>query len=188
MLDLADCTLIDVLQLTPEECREILVVNRWPDGVVCPKCGAPDAYRINRRSRTKNVVSSLFKCRDCRRQFSATVGTIFEDSKIPLNKWFAAIYLMCSSKKGVSAHQTHRMLKVSYETAWFMCHRVREAMKSDDDDRMGGIVEADETYMGARTRRGHPTWHERIKDEEEMGLREPSPRRVRLTTRPLCSE
>lgn len=174
MLDLSNCTLIDVLQLTPEECREILVANRWPDGVVCPKCGAPDAYRITRRSRTKNLVSTLFKCRDCRRQFSATVGTIFEDSKVPLNLWFATLYLMCASKKGISAHQIHRMLKVSYETAWFMCHRVREAMRSDgDDDRMGGIVEADETYVGARTRRGHPTYHERIKDEEEMGLREP---------------
>lgn len=173
MLDLSNCTLIDVLQLTPEECREILVENRWPDGVICPKCGAPDAYRITRRSRTKNLVSTLFKCRDCRRQFSATVGTIFEDSKIPLNKWFAAIYLMCSSKKGISAHQLHRILGISYESAWFMCHRVRQAMGSDDGDRMGGIVEADETYVGPRTRRGHPTWHEQIKDEEEMGIREP---------------
>ena len=177
MLDLANCTLIDVLQLTPEQCREILIENRWPEGVICPKCGAPDAYRITRRSKTKNLVSTLFKCRDCRRQFSATVGTVFEDSKIPLNKWFAAIYLMCSSKKGISAHQLHRILDISYESAWFMCHRVREAMGSDDGDRMGGIVEADETYVGARTRRGHPTWHEQIKDEEEMGLREPRERR-----------
>ena len=177
MLDLADYGLVDLLQLTPEQCREILVANRWPQGVICPKCGAPDAYRITRKSRTKNLVTTLFKCRDCRRQFSATVGTIFEDSKIPLNVWFAAIYLMCASKKGISAHQLHRMLKVTYESAWFMCHRVREAMKSDDDDRMGGVVEADETYVGPRTRRGHPTWHERIKDEEEMGLREPSPRK-----------
>ena len=177
MLDLSNCTLIDVLQLTPEECREILVQSRWPQGPVCPKCGAPDAYRITRRSKTKNLVSTLFKCRDCRRQFSATVGTIFEDSKIPLNKWFAAIYLMCSSKKGISAHQLHRNLNISYESAWFMCHRVREAMGSDDGDRMGGVVEADETYVGPRTKRGHPTWHERIKDEEEMGLREPAERK-----------
>ena len=177
MLDLANCTLIDILQLTPEQCREILIENRWPDGVICPKCGAPDAYRITRRSKTKNLVSTLFKCRDCRRQFSATVGTIFEDSKIPLNKWFAAIYLMCSSKKGISAHQLHRNLDISYESAWFMCHRVREAMGSNDDDRMGGIVEADETYVGPRTKRGHPTWHEQIKDEEAMGLREPTERK-----------
>ena len=179
MLDFAGCTLIDVLQLTPEECREILVQSRWPDGIICPKCGAPDAYRITRRSRTKNLVSTLFKCRDCRRQFSATVGTIFEDSKIPLNKWFAAIYLMCSSKKGISAHQLHRSLNISYESAWFMCHRVRQAMgMGEDDDKMGGIVEADETYVGRRTRRGHPTWHEQIRDEEQMGLREPRERKA----------
>ena len=180
MLDFTNCTLIDVLQLTPEECREILIQARWPQGPICPKCGAPDPYRITRRSRTKNLVSTLFKCRDCKRQFSATVGTIFEDSKIPLNKWFAAIYLMCSSKKGISAHQLHRNLDISYESAWFMCHRVREAMGSDDGGRMGGIVEADETYVGPRTRRGHPTWHEQIKDEDEMGLREPSKRRAPL--------
>ena len=177
MPDLSNCSLIDVLQLTPEECREILIQARWPQGVTCPKCGAPDAYRVTRRSRTKNLVSTLFKCRDCRRQFSATVGTIFEDSKIPLNKWFAAIYLMCASKKGISAHQLHRSLDIGYEAAWFMCHRVREAMKSGDDDRLGGAVEADETCVGPSTRRGHPTWRERARDEEEMGLREPGEKR-----------
>ena len=177
MLDFTKCTLMDVMTLTPDECREILVESRWPDGPVCLKCGALDAYRITRRSKTKNLVSQLFKRRDCRRQFSATVGTVFEDSKIPLNIWFGAIYLMCASKKGISAHQIHRMMGVGYESAWFMCHRIREAMGSDDNDRMGGIVEADETYVGPRTRRGHPTWHEQIKDEEAMGLREPSPRK-----------
>ena len=176
MLDLANCTLIDVLQLTPEDCRDILVASRWPQGPICPKCGAPDPYRITRRSRTKNLVSTLFKCRSCRRQFSATVGTIFEDSKIPLNRWFGAIFLMCSSKKGISAHQLHRNLGISYESAWFMCHRVRAAMDAGSFEKMSGTVEVDETYVGPRTRRGHPTWHEKIKDEEEMGLREPRSR------------
>jgi transposase-like protein len=171
MLDLANFTLIDVMQLTPDECRDILIDARWPDGPVCPKCGHPDAYTINRKSKTKNRLSRLFKCRGCKRQFSATVGTIFEDSKIPLNKWFAAMYLMCASKKGISAHQLHRMLKISYESAWFMCHRVRAAMEAESFEKMTGTVEADETYVGPRTRRGHKTWHERIKDEEEMGLR-----------------
>ena len=174
MLDFANCTLIDVLQLTAEECREILIESRWPQGPICPKCGVPGPYRITRRSRTKNLVSTLFKCRDCKRQFSATVGTIFEDSKIPLNKWFAAIYLMCSSKKGVSAHQIHRNLDISYESAWFMCHRVRAAMDSGSLEKLSGIVEVDETYVGPRTRRGHPTWHENLRDEEQMGLREPA--------------
>ena len=173
MLDFTDFSLLDVMQLTPEQCREHLVEARWPDGPVCPKCGQGEPYSIVRRSQTKNHVTRLFKCRACKRQFSATVGTIFEDSKIPLNKWFAAIYLMCASKKGISAHQLHRMLKIGYESALFMCHRVRAAMESDSFDKMSGTVEADETYVGPRTRRGHPTWHEKVKDEEEMGLREP---------------
>ena len=139
MLDFANCTLIDVLQLTAEECREILIESRWPQGPICPKCGVPNPYRITRRSKTKNLVSTLFKCRDCKRQFSATVGTIFEDSKVPLNKWFAAIYLMCSSKKGVSAHQIHRNLDISYESAWFMCHR----RTSSDGRRFLGETERD---------------------------------------------
>ena len=177
MLDLSGCTLQQVLALTPEECREILVANRWPDGVICPKCGAPDAYRITRRSQSKNVLSSLFKCRDCKRQFSATTGTVFEDTRAPLNIWFATAYLMCSSKKGISAHQVHRMLGITYRTAWFLCHRIREAASSGGDDRLNGVVEADETYVGPRTKRGHPTWHEQVKDEEEMGLREPEPKK-----------
>ena len=119
----------------------------------------------------KNKVTKLFKCRSCKRQFSATVGTIFEDSPIPLHKWFAAIYLMCASKKGISAHQLHRMLEINYRSAWFMCHRIRHAMMGNSGDLLKGVVEADETYVGPRTRRGHPTYHERIKDEEEMGLR-----------------
>ena len=171
MIDLANFTLMDVMQLTPDECRDILIEARWPNGPVCPKCGDPDAYTINRKSKTKNKVTRLFKCRACKKQFSATVGTIFEDSKIPLNKWFAAMYLMCASKKGISAHQLHRMLQISYESAWFMCHRVRAAMESQSFEKMTGTVEADETYVGPRTRRGHKTWHERVKDEEEMGLR-----------------
>ena len=146
--------ILNVLQLTPEECREILIEAHWSQGPICPKCGEPNPYLITRRSRTKNLVSTLFKCRACKRQFSATVGTIFEDSKIPLNKWLGAIYLMCSSKKGISAHQLHRNLGVSYETAWFMCHRVRAAMDSGSFEKLSGVVEVDETYVGPRTQRG----------------------------------
>ncbi len=91
MLDLANCTLIDVLQLTPEECREILIEAHCPRGPICSKCGEPNPNLITRRSRTKNLVSTLFKCRACKRQFSATAGPIFEGSKIPLNKWFGAV-------------------------------------------------------------------------------------------------
>ena len=150
---------------------------RWPDGPVCPKCGADDPYRITRKTRTENHVRKLFKCRDreCRKQVSTTVGTIFEDSKVPLHKWLAVMYLMCSSKKGISAHQVHRTIGVAYRTAWFMCHRIREAMSDKSDELMSGVVEVDETYLGPRSKRGHPVVHERIKDEQEMGIR-PKPR------------
>ena len=180
MLNTDNLTLHRVMRWSEEECRDYLESMRWPNGVACPKCGGSEPYRITRKSKTKNNVSKLYKCRACKRQFSATVGTIFEDSKIPLSKWFAAIYLMCSSKKGISAHQLHRMLDISYRSAWFMCHRIRNAMMDFPDPPFKGVVEVDETYVGPRTRRGHPTVHERIKDEEEMGLRPKSKRKSPL--------
>ena len=165
-------TFQNVLQWTEDQCREFLETMRWPDGPVCPKCGETVPYRITRKSASKNAVRSLYRCRACKRQYTATVGTIFEDSKLPLNKWFAAIYLMCSSKKGVSAHQVHRTLGVTYKSAWFMCHRIREAMRDKGDlSLLSGTIEADETYVGGK-RRGHWTWHEREQDEIAMGLRE----------------
>jgi transposase-like protein len=151
---MAKITFLSVLQWTDDQCREFLEAGRWPDGPVCPKCGAENPYRIERRSKTKNVVKSLYRCRACRKDYTATVGSIFEDSKIPLQKWFAAIYLMASSKKGMSAHQLHRQLEITYKSAWFMCHRIREAMKSKDFTPLKGIVEADETYVGGKPR-GH---------------------------------
>ena len=116
-----------VLQWSDEQCKDFLASMRWPDGVRCPKCGSTDEpYIIQRKSASKNKVNSLYRCRSCRKQFTATVGTIFEDSKIPLNKWMAALFLMCSSKKGISAHQLFRLLDLgSYRTAWFMAHRIR---------------------------------------------------------------
>lgn len=106
------------------------------------------------------------------------MGTIFEDSKIPLSKWLAALFLMCSSKKGIAAHQLYRMLDFGcYETAWFMAHRIREAMREKGIlEPLTGDVEADETYLHPRRRRGSPAYHERVQDEIEMGLR-PKPRR-----------
>ena len=160
-----------VLKWSDEECRQYLEARRWPHGAICPKCGVNSPYRITRKTRTKNAVQSLYKCRECRKQFTATVGTIFEDTKIPLGKWFAAIYLMCASKKGISAHQIHRTLGITYKSAWFMCHRIREAMKDRSFDLLSGVVEADETYVGGKSRRGQPIYRERIKDEIEMGLR-----------------
>ncbi len=166
-------TFQQVLRWTDEECRAYLETMRWADGVKCPKCGATEPYKITRKSASKNAVSSLYKCRACKRQFTSTVGTIFEDSKIPLSKWFAAINLMCASKKGISAHQLHRSLDITYKSAWFMCHRIREAMRDKiTPEPFTGTVEADETYIGGKPR-GHRVWRERIQDEIQMGLRPP---------------
>jgi len=162
---------LKVLKWSEEECRAYLERQRWPDGAHCPKCGADKPWKITRKAASKNAVRSLYRCRTCKRQFTATVGTIFEDSKIPLNKWFAGIYLMCSSKKGISAHQLHRELEITYKSAWFMCHRVREAMGEHYDAPLTGTIEADETYVGAKLRRGHRLTWERKRDEAEMGLR-----------------
>lgn len=150
---------LEILAWTPDEARAYLEEMRWPDGPVCPNGCASEVYRFEakvnrtRKDGTPTPARKLLKCKQCRRQFSATVGSIFEDSKVPLNKWLAAIYLMCASKKGVSAHQIHRMLGVTYRTAWFMCHRVRHAMK-DKGPLLSGIIEADETYVGGKPR-GH---------------------------------
>jgi transposase-like protein len=130
---------------------------RWGHGRVCPHCGTVDSserehYRVVR----KDSKRKLWKCFACRKQFTVTVGTIFEDSHVALNKWLLAFYLLCASKKGMSALQLQRMLKVSYKTAWFMCHRIRWAMAEPAAAGMlGGTVEADETYIGGKPRRSN---------------------------------
>lgn len=132
----------------PNKARQYLERIQWPNGPVCPHCGViGDHYRLE----GKATRPGLWKCKDCREQFSVTVGTVFEKSKIKLNVWLQAVFLLCSSKKGISSHQLHRTLGVTYKTAWFMTHRIREAMKSDGGILGGGgkIVEADETYYGA---------------------------------------
>ena len=118
------------------EARKHLEAIRWPDGPVCPHCGAiGDHYRLEGSggAKGKKARPGLLKCKDCREQFSVTVGTVFEHSKIPLTKWLLATHLMCSSKKGISSHQLHRTLGVTYKTAWFMTHRIREAMAPAHD-------------------------------------------------------
>jgi transposase-like protein len=130
----------------PDKAREHLEALRWPNGPFCPHCGSFDAKRLE----GKKHRAGLVQCNDCRQQFTVTVGTVFERSKVPLNKWLLANHLIVSSKKGISAHQIHRMLGVTYKTAWFMMHRIREAMKQDGGPLggAGSIVEADETYIG----------------------------------------
>jgi transposase-like protein len=132
----------------PEAAREHLEAIRWPNGPVCPHCGCMSNLRKVTGTRHR---PGLYACRDCNGHFTVTVGTVFERSKIPLHMWFRAVYLLCSSKKGISSHQLHRTLGVTYKTAWFMSHRVREALRTGTLAPMGGhggIVEADETYIG----------------------------------------
>lgn len=174
-MDTVKVTFQTVLRWTDEQCREYLESRRWPTGAHCPKCDANNPYILERKTKTKNKVQKLYKCRKCGKQYTVTIGTIFEDSHIPLNKWFAAIFLMCASKKGISAHQLHRTLDITYKSAWFMAHRIREAMRDKGKlDLLTGTVEADETYIGGKVR-GHYVWKERIKDEIQMGLR-PKPK------------
>jgi len=133
-----------------EAAREHLEMVRWPNGAECPHCGGTE-----RNVRIQGGRAGLWFCGDCRTQFTVTVGTVFERSKVPLNKWLLANHLICSSKKGMSAHQLHRLLGVTYKTAWFMAHRIREAMVPADTGPMGsngGVVEADETYWGNSNR------------------------------------
>lgn len=127
-----------------DRCHEYLEDLRWPDGVRCPRCDSDKISRITKRRQ--------FDCDGCRYQFSVRVGTIFHDSKLPLWKWFLAVYMMGESKKSISANQLKRMLGVSYKTAWYLCHRIRAAMKDEGAELLTGIVEADETYLGGKRR------------------------------------
>lgn len=133
-----------------EAARKHLEALQWPDGPVCPHCGVLDRAFAIRGGRP-----GLWFCGACRKQYTVTVGTVFERSKIPLHTWLYANHLLCSSKKGISSHQLARMLGVTYKTAWFMAHRIREAMAVDpmSEPPLGGdgfVVEADETYIGKK--------------------------------------
>jgi transposase-like protein len=129
---------------TDAECRQALEELRWPDGVECPRCASKSISRITTRKQ--------LDCNGCRYRFSVTTGTIFNDSHLPLAKWFMAILLMCESKKGISSIQLMRMLGVSKKTAWYLNHRIREAMRLDATEPLDGTIEVDETYVGGKPR------------------------------------
>jgi transposase-like protein len=134
------------------EAYEFLDKLRWPNGPVCVHCkGTQKIYRFKPTRTGRKVL----KCGHCRKQFSVTLGTIFEGSHLPLTKWMGAYHLLCASKKGMSAHQLHRMLGVTYKSAWFMAHRISHTMKQNPfADKLDGVVEVDETYIGGM---GHGT-------------------------------
>jgi transposase-like protein len=154
-----DLTLDNILAhfSTDEQARKFLETWLWPNGPICPRCQGSDPERVY-LMKTASTRAGLHNCKDCRRQFTVTVGTIFEDSHIPLRKWLVAWYLLCSSKKGMSSLQFQRILGLgSYHTALFMTHRIRHALKDTVyTDKLSGAVEVDETYVGGKAiGRGH---------------------------------
>ena len=159
---------MDVMKLmeafdTEAECRGYLEELRWPDGIECPRCKGKVISRIKARDQ--------FDCDSCRYQFSVMSGTIFHDSHLPLPKWFMATYLICESRKGISANQIKRMLGVSYKTAWYLCHRIRAAMKEANGADMDGAVEMDETYIGGK-QIGKGVYYGKKQKQVVIGIRE----------------
>lgn len=140
-----------------EKAREFLETQRWPNGPVCPHCGeTKDVHRMEGASHQPGMCY----CRSCRKKFTVTVGTVMERSHIPLSKWMLGFRLMAASKKGMSAHQLHRMLGITYKSAWFMAHRIREAMTPDAKASgpaggRGKTVESDETFVGGKAKNVH---------------------------------
>ena len=142
----SDINLVNLIERfgTDEKCRAYLTELKWPNGVECPRCKSKSVSTIAERDQ--------YDCNKCRYQFSVTSGSIFHDSHLPIWKWFLTVYLMIESKKGISACQIGREINASYKTAWYLCHRVRAAMREVSADLLRGIVEVDETYVGGRIR------------------------------------
>ena len=158
--DADDLNLITLAQeySDDDKARDLLEKLRWPNGAICPHCQndgkAKPVSKLTPKAGSKSAVrKGVYFCGACRKQFTVTVKTVFEASHIPIGKWLMAMFLISASKKGMSAHQLHRMLKVTYKTAWFMAHRIRFAMGDDDNSAMlKGVVEVDETFVGGKGR------------------------------------
>jgi transposase-like protein len=150
--------LIDVTSQfkTDDDCLAYLETMRWPEGIRCPVCGCDKVSKINRKPGSKNVRTRIYQCLEptCKQQFSATSGTIFNDSHLPLTKWFLAMALIVDAKKSISANQLKSHLGIgSYRTAWYMAHRIRKAMENNSIEKLTGVVEIDETYVGGKHRK-----------------------------------
>jgi len=166
------CDLTNPIFTDPDKAREHLEKLHWPDGPICRHCGNADSSRITKLA-GNSTRPGVYKCNECEKPFSVTVGTAMERSKIPLNKWLLAMHLLMASKKGMSAHQIHRLLGITYQTAWFMCHRLREGMCDMSHTTTGGlggankVVEVDETYVGGKAK--------------NRAYREPAPKKAVLS-------
>ncbi len=172
--------LIDVTRefQNDDDCLAYLETMRWPDGIRCPICGAKEISKITRKTPSKNKRTRIYQCleKTCKSQFSATNGTIFNDSHLPLTKWFMALAIVVDAKKGISAKQLQEHLGIgSYRTAWYMAHRIRKAMTADGVFQMTGTVEIDETFIGGTAiRRFQKTPKVRAPKEMVLGMRERS--------------
>lgn len=168
----ADLNLNSLLPLFSDEnkARKFLESKRWPNGPICPRCKCTEVYTLTPRPDSKRPVRpGVYKCKKCRKQFTVRIGTIFEESKIPLRKWLMAIHLMTSSKKGISSHQIAREIDVTQKTAWFLCHRIREAMKLEPmAGLLSGAVEIDECYVGGKPRPFHKDKRKRGRGTEKQ--------------------
>lgn len=151
---LADMAGIDISRLTEQEARKILEDLRWPDGIKCAHCGSEHVTRLNGKS--NKTRDGVIQCNACRKQFTVTLGTVMEDSHITLRQWIQAFHFMSSSKKGISALQLKRELGLhSYQSAWHLAHRIREAMSNNPlSGLLKGVVEVDETYIGGKPKKG----------------------------------
>jgi transposase-like protein len=162
-----------MLQALPDDtsCRQYLEMVRWDSVPTCPHCGTIDAnhYRLN----VKGEFKGMYKCKSCKERFTVTIGTMFEGSHVSLRKWFIAIYIFSSHKKGISSHQLASDLGITQKSAWFMLSRLRHAFKIDSTDKMDGVVQADETFIGGKNKNRHAD--KKVEESQGRSVKDKTP-------------